>query len=229
MQGIAERFAKGPLCFAIAGVCAASVPLLAQEQEAASSPPDPPVVYETATVEARALPSAVVSVTVVDADELAATAVRDAAEALLLVPGARVEAGAARGGLQAARLRGGDPNFTQVLLDGVPLNASTDSRGGSVSLGSLSAFEIDRIEIVRGPVSSVYGSSGLAGAIHLFTRRPEGPFWSAQLAGGTEDYAAAGLSLGSRSRSADAPQTSGEATFGVERDDERVADDLFEK
>ena len=69
------------------------------------------------------------------------------------------------------QLRGGDPNYTSVLIDGIPLNDITDQVGGAVDLNSLKTAHVERIELVRGPLSSYYGSTGLAGAVNIITRR----------------------------------------------------------
>ena len=85
-------------------------------------------------------------------------------------PGSESSRGCRGAARATARIRGGDPNFSFVLIDGVPLNDSTDSLGGSAPLGGLFLLDLDRVEVVRGSVSSVYGSSGLAGAIQLLSR-----------------------------------------------------------
>jgi outer membrane cobalamin receptor len=75
------------------------------------------------------------------------------------------------GALATATIRGGDPNFTLVLVDGVPANDPTNILGGSYDLSALSADNVERIEIVRGPMSSIYGSAASAGVINVITRR----------------------------------------------------------
>src|SRR5437773_8230634 len=132
-----------------------------------------PVFYETATVVARPLPSASASVTVVEAAEIEASGARSVGELLQGMPGLHVLRSGGRGGVTYAGIRGGDPNFTLVLLDGVPLNDSTDPQGGAVNLEELPAALVERLEVVRGPLCSFYGPSGLAGVVQLFTRRGE--------------------------------------------------------
>ena len=56
------------------------------------------------------------------------------------------------------------------MLDGIPLNDSTNQRGGSVDLSTIPIDQIERVEIVRGPLSSYYGSEAMAGAINLITQ-----------------------------------------------------------
>ncbi len=85
-------------------------------------------------------------------------------------PGIFVDEMGGRSGLSSLYIRGGDPNFTMVLLDGVPLNDPTNQRGGSVDLSSLTPERIERIEIVKGPASVFYGSDAMAGVVNIITQ-----------------------------------------------------------
>jgi outer membrane cobalamin receptor len=133
-----------------------------------------PTFYETATVRARAISSATASVTIVDRETIEALGAQSAADLVRFVAGVDVAATGPRGGFATAQIRGGDPNHTQVLIDGVPLNDITDQVGGAVNLNGLSAALVERIEVVRGPHSSFFGSTGLAGTINIITRRGAG-------------------------------------------------------
>lgn len=86
-------------------------------------------------------------------------------------PGIFVDAMGGRSGLGSLYVRGSDPNYTMVLLDGVPLNDPTNQRGGSVDLSSLTPERIERIEIVKGPASVFYGSDAMAGAVNVITQK----------------------------------------------------------
>ncbi len=85
------------------------------------------------------------------------------------VPGLHLDEMGGRGGISSMYLRGADPNFTLIMVDGIPLNDSTDQRGGSVDLSTIPIDQITRVEIVRGPLSAFYGSEAMAGAINLIT------------------------------------------------------------
>ena len=165
-------------------VAALWLPLAAGAQEPQA------IFYETATVRERPLSSATGSVTVLDRAAIEASGARTVAELLRFAPGVDVTSGGGRGGLITAQIRGGDPNFTLVLLDGVPLNDPTYQVGGVFNLEGLPAFAIERIEIVRGPLSSFYGSTGLAGAINIITRAGEtgAPRWEAEAWGGDASF-----------------------------------------
>lgn len=125
--------------------------------------------YETATVRERPLSAATGSVTVIDRETIEASGARTVGDLLRLAPGVSLTTNG-RGGFSVAQIRGGDPNFTLVLLDGVPLNDSTYQVGDVFNLEGLPAEGIERIEIVRGPLSSFFGSTGLAGVVQIFTR-----------------------------------------------------------
>jgi vitamin B12 transporter len=151
---------------------AAAIPGLAQTNDGAAAPAAA-VFYETTTVVARPLTTASGSVNVIDAGEIASSAARTAAELLREVPGVEVLSSGGAAGVSHAHLRGGDPNFTLVLLDGIPLNDTTEMQGGAVNLEELNLNLVDRVEVVRGPACSFYGVSGLSGVVQLFTRRGE--------------------------------------------------------
>ena len=89
------------------------------------------------------------------------------ADALQTLADVQVQQPGGRGGMASIYLRGADPNFTVVMLDGVPLNDSTNSRGGAVNASEISPLGLERVELARGPLSSLYGSGALAGAIDL--------------------------------------------------------------
>ncbi len=123
----------------------------------------------TALVEQRELDSATAAVTMIDRRQILDSGATTVGELLRQVAGVFVTS-TTRGGSTTAQLRGGDPNFTFVLLDGVPLNDPTGRQGGAYNLEALAVGSIERIEVVRGPLSSFYGSSGLGGAINIVTR-----------------------------------------------------------
>ena len=121
--------------------------------------------------------------TVLPAEDLSSSGAANAAELLLGRPGLFVLPAGGRGAGAQLLTRGGDPNFTLVLLDGVPLNDATDTQGGLVSLTALPLGEVERVELVRGPVSAVYGSAGLSGALQLSTvAGSDRPGWSSRAA-----------------------------------------------
>src|SRR5690606_7752444 len=92
--------------------------------------------------------------------------------ALARLPDVYIQAPGARTGFASLFLRGADPNFTVVMLEGVPLNSPTNSRGGAVNLAAIPAAAIGRAELVAGSASTLYGSGALAGALNLLLPEP---------------------------------------------------------
>src|SRR5688500_6942005 len=126
------------------------------------------------------------SVTVIDRDALESSRAATLEEVLRAAPFVGLSRAGGRGGLTTGTLRGGDPNFTLVLIDGVPVNDPTNLLGGTFDFSTLSVDNVERVEIVRGPLSSRFGSEAMAGAIHIIARRGRSdPGWGAELAAGS--------------------------------------------
>ncbi len=92
-------------------------------------------------------------------------------DALARVAGIHVDQVGGRGGTGSLYLRGADPNYTLVLVDGVRVNDPTNARGGSFDFSTLDMADVQRVEIARGPYSAIYGGDALAGVINVITRR----------------------------------------------------------
>jgi len=110
-------------------------------------------------------------VTVLKGDELRARGVVTVAEALREAPGATIAQSGSYGGVTSLFLRGGESRYTKVLIDGTPINLV----GGTQFFENLSMDNVDRIEIVYGPSSALYGADAVSGVIQIFTRRGAGP------------------------------------------------------
>lgn len=182
---------------------------------------------EELSVTARAVASEGAAVTVIDREALDAANVRTVAEALRGIAGVQVLSFGTRAGRSTAWIRGGNPNFTLVLLDGIPLNDPMDAEGGTVNLESLSAAHVERIEVIRGPHSYYFGSSALAGVVNIVTRSGEAAGdaagasgWEARAETGTASLLRAGAS-------ASGPAGRGHYYLGAgwEREEERVAEE----
>lgn len=124
-----------------------------------------PVVV-TATRVATPADAVTAAVTVISGASLRERGVRTVGEALREILGATVVETAGPGSQTSLLLRGGESDFVKVLLDGLPLNQP----GGAYNFAHLTTDDVDRIEIVRGPVSVLYGSDAVAGVIQVFTR-----------------------------------------------------------
>jgi len=109
---------------------------------------------------------AAVSASVVTAKDLAARNLPQIPDVLRELPGLQVSDYGRRGALTEVFTRGSDSTGTLVLLDGVPLN----DPGGELNLAHISSAGIDRVEVVRGPESALFGAEAAAGVIQLFTK-----------------------------------------------------------
>lgn len=124
-------------------------------------------VVVTATRGEAAASTVGMSVTVLDRDAIAS---REASSFLRLVQDVPGVAAARTGGLGAQGsmfVRGGESRYARILVDGVPINEP----GGAFDFGSALPFEYERVEIVRGAASSLYGTDALAGVVQIVTRR----------------------------------------------------------
>jgi len=144
---------------------------LSQAQRTATQAPqelEPMVI--TATLTPTPLSRTTASVTVISREQIAAQKAASVTELLRQIPGVHIDQPGARGSISSVYLRGGDPSFTQVLIDGIKVNDPTNNRGGSFDFSTLNTDHIERIEIVRGPLSAVHGSEALSGVINIITR-----------------------------------------------------------
>ena len=111
------------------------------------------------------------SVSVIDSDDLAQKQTTRVADALREVPGLSVVQTGAPGQLTSVFTRGLRSEHTQVLVDGIPINQGLQ---GAFNFADLTTDNIDRIEIIRGAQSTLYGPRALAGVIQLFTKQGSG-------------------------------------------------------
>jgi len=209
---------------------AASVVLLvvpAWSEDAASTPDatSTPAFTETVTVLAQPIESTGSSVTTLDRAAIDGAGAATLSGLLADQAGLHTTTNGSRGGMTTAEMRGGDPTYTLVVLDGMPLNDGTGNVGDVYGLGGLDLDELQRIEIVRGPVSSLFGSRALAGVIQLETRasREPGTHAGARLEGGSFSGRDASGWVG-RARG----RRTARASAGWRRERGRVGDDRYD-
>ncbi|MEL6769220.1 MAG: TonB-dependent receptor [Pseudomonadota bacterium] len=128
--------------------------------------------------------------TVVTGEQLEAQGVRYVADALRRVPGVAVSRTGSFGGFTQVRLRGAEANQVLVLIDGLEVSSVS---GGEFDFGGLQVAGIERIEVIRGPQSALYGSNAAAGVISIITRRGmRGEMrWDGAVEGGSDGTALA--------------------------------------
>lgn len=133
----------------------------------------------TATRTDRSVVDAPASISVVTGEALRAAPVADLTDALRDLPGVTLTAGSQ--GRRAISLRGMDPSYTLVLIDGRRVDSSEAVfRHNDFDIGVLPVEMIERIEVVRGAMSSLYGSDALGGVVNIITRKV-GDRWSGGL------------------------------------------------
>jgi vitamin B12 transporter len=114
------------------------------------------------------------SVTVITAEEIERAQRRTVPDLLMTQPGLNVVQTGGPGGQTAVFIRGTNANHVKVLLDGIDISDPTVPNG-AVDLGHVLTSNIDRVEILRGPQSGLYGANAIGGVIYLTTRKGEGP------------------------------------------------------
>ena len=124
-------------------------------------------VVVTATRVAERRSSTTESMAVFTAKEIEALGSTSLVDVLRMVPGLNVESTGREGALSSLFARGGESDYNLVLVDGVRVNPS----GGAYDFSRISASEIDRLEVVRGGQSSLYGSDAIGSVVQVFTKR----------------------------------------------------------
>jgi vitamin B12 transporter len=138
------------------------------------------------------------AITVIDSDQIKLRAAQSVSDLLRDVPGLAVSSYGALGSLTSIRARGSESNHLVVLVDGVEVN--DPSQSDMLNWGTLSAADIERIEIIRGPQSSIRGSDAVAGVINIITSEAN-QLLSADVFSeyGSRETAKNGFSLGHKS------------------------------
>jgi vitamin B12 transporter len=114
------------------------------------------------------------AITVIDSEQIKSRAALSVSDLLRDVPGLAVSRSGVLGSLTDIRARGAEANHLLVLVDGVEIN--DPSQSDQLNWGTLSTTGIERIEIVRGPQSSMRGSDAIAGIINIITASADKPF-----------------------------------------------------
>ena len=110
------------------------------------------------------------SVTVIDREEIERSGEKDIKSILSRVSGFNVVSSGSRGGLTSVFARGGQSDYNLVMINGVQINQG----GGGFDISSLTTENIERIEIIKGAHSSLYGSDAASSVINIITKRGSG-------------------------------------------------------
>lgn len=129
-------------------------------------------VMVTATREERPVEQVLADVTTIDAEAIRRAGASSVPELLRALGGIEISQNGGAGSTSGIFVRGTKTSQSVILIDGVRLENATS---GTANLEFLSLSSIERIEVVRGPLSSLYGSGAIGGVIQIFTRQGSGP------------------------------------------------------
>src|SRR5262249_11618295 len=159
--------------FPVAMLAFPTVVCLAQEATPTPSPAEAQVesVVVSTTRFDIPLDQSPATVTVISSEDIEQKQIQRVSDALREVPGLTVVQTGTAGQLTSVFMRGLPSQDMQVLLDGIPINQGLS---GAMNFADITTDDIDRIEVVRGPQSTIYGPRALAGVIQIFTKQGTG-------------------------------------------------------
>ncbi|MGR3914286.1 MAG: TonB-dependent receptor [Gammaproteobacteria bacterium] len=164
------------ICFAALLLCALFPPRHALAQ--------PVTILITASRFAETADETLAPVSVITREDIERMQAETVEEVLRTVPGVTLTNFGGSGKLTSLFLRGANSNHVLVLIDGVKAGSATT---GATPFEGLPLAHIEKIEVVRGPRSSLYGSEAIGGVIQIFTRRGGGARTAASIATGSHD------------------------------------------
>jgi vitamin B12 transporter len=174
----------------LAGIWLMTAPIISRAQERSPTPSPGEATAEAVIVSATKIETPVneigSSVTLITDDEIERNQWRFLPGALQTVPGLNIVQTGGPGGKTSVFTRGSNSNHTKVLIDGV--EANDPSQDGVFDFGQVLTADLARVEVLRGPQSSLYGSDAIGGVINIETKKGEGPpQFTGMLEGGSLD------------------------------------------
>ena len=209
---------KSNCVLVLAAGLAVSVPVIAQEENALSDS-DSIIVYgvrlEQSVTEVGS------SVSILTAEDIEALGVDYVVDAIATLPGVTINQNGAFGGSASVRIRGASSEQTLVIIDGVVSNDPT-SPGGGFNFARLDPTNIDRIEVLKGPQSTLWGTDAIGGVVNIVTKRPaEGLQGNVFAQGGSYNSLRGGAEVASGGDIFDFRlSVSGNSTDGISKADE---------
>jgi vitamin B12 transporter len=155
-----------------AGLAACALPSFSQAQTPSTPLPAPDFVV-TPTRTPQAISRAGSAVTVITADEIAKESPKSVADVLRRSPGLSITESGGPGSSTTVRIRGAESRHTLVLIDGVRVTDPSQA-SAEFDFAQLVPTDIERIEVLRGPQSALYGSDAIGGVINVITRKGRG-------------------------------------------------------
>ncbi len=159
-----------------------------------------PIVVTASRLDTQSAP-ATAAVTVIERHEIERLQARDLSDLLRRIPGLSITNHGGRGQVTSVSLRGTNSDHVLVLVDGVKIGSATS---GATPWAAIPLEQIERVEVVRGPRSSLYGSEAIGGVVQLFTRQATTEPFSTRLrvSAGTYHTLATSLSFSASSERA---------------------------
>ncbi len=163
---------------------------------ASNNPPIPTLqTVITVTGEPLAVSLAPASASIVDEEQIRSAHALTSADIMRAIPNLYLAQNGSSGSLSTVTIRGGKPNLVLVLIDGIPANDLSNLLGGAFDFSTLLTHDVERIEVVSGPLSSGYGSEAVSGVINVITKPTH---YESNVLVGAEggSFGAGGLNLG---------------------------------
>ena len=159
-------------------LAAASAVAVIAAVQSASAQQSNPVVLPQVSVSATGIATPVnelgSSVTIITAEDIARQQRRTLPDVLAAVPGLNLVQTGGPGGQTAIFMRGTAAQHVKVLLDGIDIS-DVSAPNGAIDLAHIVTNDIERVEVLRGPQSSLYGANAIGGVISITTKRGQGP------------------------------------------------------
>jgi len=143
-------------------------PLFAKDPSEITQHIDTPVIIVTANRTANTVDETMAPVTIITAEDISRLQANSITEVLSLTPGVDLISSGGFGSKTSLHLRGTNSDHVLTLIDGIAVGSATS---GTMAFEYLPVDQIERIEIVRGPRSSLYGADAIGGVIQIFTRK----------------------------------------------------------
>ncbi|MCU7818899.1 MAG: TonB-dependent receptor [gamma proteobacterium symbiont of Lucinoma myriamae] len=157
---------KLPVLISTSALAISFYPIITQ----ADSKDDNAQIIVTANRTANTIDETLVPATIITRDDIERLQVNSVIDILATSPGIDISSNGGFGGNQSIYMRGTNSNQVLVLIDGIPSGSATV---GTTPFQFLPVSQIERVEIVRGPHSSLYGNSAIGGVIQIFTRKDQ--------------------------------------------------------